>query len=497
MSFFDDAISTLGRGLAQSAVGTLSDETGFDVGGTLNALFGNGQPTGGADLTALQSALQGDWGGSSAQLQMLTGSINQQTQMIAQLGTQLTGIANAVKLINDEIAGLQQLLQKINQEQLYEEWQAADDLTTQYLAAIQSSYFAYGSFTSAYAKTPTDAVNRLANDILDTNDGPGVGLNALSQLILDNNQKRGLLQLWSNMVTPLVAGGLLDYRDAVNQYMAYYQTLAYAQLQATNLVMEAYNLLGPADQAKAIWKQYRAALLAQENTFITWLVPLVAAGVPAQVNQGSTYNNFSGVDAAAQLNPGVQHLPGAAVPGNAYFAPSAVFKAAENLLATLYVTAPADRRIVVHMVYVSEPGISTLLAGVALTLTQSGLPPVPATSSAVLGAPFPLAAGGTQLPDFNFQFNDFYIKRFVFSADDPNQTLADGQYTLADLNGVNGLVPMATYLSDPNAGGSNPEPPFMNQNVLAYPLSIDGTTPFDFMNFMAYMVPVLFPGALG
>ena len=53
MGFLDDAISNLGQSLAQTAVATVSDETGYNVGGALNALFGTGQTTGGQNLATL------------------------------------------------------------------------------------------------------------------------------------------------------------------------------------------------------------------------------------------------------------------------------------------------------------------------------------------------------------------------------------------------------------------------------------------------------------
>ena len=77
MSFLDDAISNLGQSLAQTAVTAANQETGYNVGGALNALFGTGQTTGGQNLGNLPAALGStslDFvGGLLRQLGMSTG----------------------------------------------------------------------------------------------------------------------------------------------------------------------------------------------------------------------------------------------------------------------------------------------------------------------------------------------------------------------------------------------------------------------------------------
>jgi len=498
MSFLDDAISTVGRGLAQTAAKTLSDATGFDVGGTLNVLFGNDQKMGGQDLTALEQNLPNSWTGAPAQLQMLQSGLEQQTQLVSDLGTSLSALAVAVDAITGQIGDIESMLDKIGQGQLYQEWQAIDSSITPYLASVQTSFTTYGEYIADFAETESTLVIALTDNIINTNDGPRVALTAISKYIIDDGQARGVLQLWSTMVAALVAADALDYRDATDQYFAYYQKLAYAQLQATNLLMEAYNFLGDGAQAKKVWNQYRAYLLAQEDTFVTWLVPLVTAGVAADysVPTDGTSFSFSCLDASMQLNPGLQRVPKGRVSkdtaSNGYYAPSPLFQRAEALLATLYVTEPADRRIVVHMLYDCVEEISSLLSGVNLTLSSSdAATEVAARRSSRLGAPFPYPYKPLQVhapPDPNLITSGFFMKRYVFSAGASSAALADNTYSITNINGQDGLLPMETYLSE-----QNPNPAFMNQNVLSQQVSVDGAKPFDFMNFMAYMVPVSFP----
>jgi hypothetical protein len=294
-------------------------------------------------------------------------------------------------------------------------------------------------------------------------------------------------------VTPLIVHYTIDYRDAVQQYMRYYQQLVFAQLCATNLAMEAATFSGAADLAAAAWTSYQQAVAAQENVFISSLIQLVSAGGanPRVWIKGSY--NFSDVvmaQSALQLNPGLITLPADPAADSAYIEPSAVFERAESLLASLAVTDPPTQRIVVYVTYV-DGVIAGAVSPVALTLSSTnGQPPLAASSAAILG-PFILS----YTIDYNFE-NDlnglaagrFWVKRFVYTVD----ALQSGTYTMTNMNGVNGLVPMETYASTGDAGSlgwSRGPIPFMNRDVWKYPLSVDPTSPFAFMNFLAYCTP--------
>jgi len=500
MSFLEDAVGNIGRELAKTAVDSLSQSTGVDVGGTLAYLFSNGQPEGGASMEALIQAVNEKFAGDPAQLALLQADRFQQSQALAALGVQLNAISAALASITGQIQNIEEMLKSIGQEQLYQNWQNVDNHLTNYLAAIDSAYSTYGDYVSAFKTTPTIEVTDLIEEILDVNVGPKVGLTAIYQFLMGDGEQRGALQLWSLMVTPLVQRGLLDYRLAVQQYFQYYEKLTYAQLKAANLLMEAYNFNHDPTQAKKAWKQYRTQLLSQEDTFVTWLVPLVYAGVQggvfASATASSTIVNFTAFDAAMQLNPGVQYVRGdARSVGDAFYTPSSVFMAAEQLLASLYVTGSSDRRIVVHMLYANGGGLPTLLSSLPLTLSRIGSrAPIGAVSRSRLGGPFPfptLDDRSPAYPDQNIYEGDgFFLNRYVF-VDSDGGGLTDGQYTLSDLNGHDGLVPMETYLASED---NLPPAPFQQHSVVSYTLEVNTANPFDFMNFAAYTVPTLYPG---
>jgi hypothetical protein len=500
MSFLDDAIGSIGQDLAKTAVDQLDQATGVNVGGTLAYLFGNEQASGGANMAELGPAVLAAFGQQQQTLSLLQAELYQQGEALAALGRQLTGIAMAISQITGMIKNIQQLLQKIGQEQLYQDWRLVDVQIAEYIDSIDTAFTTYGDYVSTFKTTPTNEVEQLVIEILSSNDGPKVGLGAIHDFIMSNGQARGVLQLWSAMVTPLVQQGQMDYRLAVKQYFQYYQSLAYAQLRATNLVMEGYNYNNDHANARKVWDRYTSYLLLQEDVFITWLVPLVYAGQQGGVFKFTNDNwivNFTAYHSAMQFNPGVQYVRGdLETPGDAFYSPSQIFKDAEELLANLFVTGPKDRRIVVHMIYPDGFGINPLLDGLNLTLSPVGsTKTVSAVSANRLGGPYQFP----RLPeDYNPFFPDqniyngaagFYLKRYVFSDNDGG--LKDAQYRLTNLNGHNGLVEKATYMTGEHGF---PPTPFLQDNIVNYPLQVTAADKFDFMNFMAYATPILYPG---
>jgi hypothetical protein len=499
MSFFDDAISSIGQGLANTAAQEISASTGIDVGGTLGFLFGGGQTKGGGNMAAATNSILAAFGSGgtspdAAMLSQLSATLDQQTQAIENLGTQLTGITNALSSIQGEIDGIETMLTKISQQQLFTDWNDIDIQLTEYITSIDSCYFQYGMYVSKYSTTPIKEIDYLAQTITNPNDGPLGGLKTINALLMGSGgESKGALQLWSLMVSPLVQDGTLDYRLAVQQYFQYYQKLVYAELKAVNLLIEAYIYNGDKNSADTMWDQYISQLLQQEDTFINWLVPLVYSGEIGGHNLAGDNSavNFSFFEAATQLNPGVQQMKGDADPGNAFYTPSTIFQTAEQLLANLYVTGVTDRRIVVHMLYSNGAAIPTLLNGLSLTLTaatsgiQSTINPI---SHARLGGPFDFPGTGAgdylMYADTNvYTGAGLYLKRYVYDDSAQSGLAVTGIYNVSNLNGHNGLIPIETY--------SGFTAPFQQNSVVNYALEVNSVSKFDFMNFAAYTFPIM------
>ena len=393
-------------------------------------------------------------------------------------------------------------MQAINQETLYIAWEIKDQPIAQLIATIRSTHQDYGSYIAQSSGANSADVTQFVSGLL----GAGNVISSASKVINDaimaqGGQSKGLLQLWSEMVVPLVANGTIDYREAVSEYVDYYKRLVYAQLQATNLVMEAYNfnfspspMRTPTEQAKQHWETYRGHLLSQEEPFVNSLFPLVVAAVGRAPGDFMSWG-FTAVSASMELNPLLQSSPATApaegTTPTAYYAPSQIFREAEQLLANLYVTGPQDRRIVVYMTCIERDKYA-LVNDVTLTLDQNIEPA--ATQKAT--APFYYGGADTNwLDDYPTDTAALYLKKFVFSADANNPTLKDGPHRLTNLNGVNGLGPLPLPGTlQPPPGSSPLTVPFMSDHVVGYELTIGPSSAFDFMNFAAYTTPIPYVG---
>ena len=115
MGFFDDALSTMGQSLAQSASGYVQGVTGPVVGNMLSTLFGGGQSTGGANLVQLQTDVQSA-NLPASDIALLNGQLAAQTTEIQNIGTQLTALSSAVALIQSQVQAMEMVLGKIAQE---------------------------------------------------------------------------------------------------------------------------------------------------------------------------------------------------------------------------------------------------------------------------------------------------------------------------------------------------------------------------------------------
>jgi hypothetical protein len=501
MSFFDDAIDAMGQSLAQSAVGYVKGVTGPEVGGVLGSLFGSGQTTGGADIAKLAEDIAAKFAGDKQDLALLNGQMAAQAAQLTGIGSQLTSLSDAVSALTRDVAGMAAMLQKLAEAVAYGNWQAVDNEMTDAITQIHTIYNTYAVAAANYKTVPVVEIVNLAQEALDPNDGPAFSMGKINQYILTSGRHQGALQLWSAMVAPLVASGVLDYREAVEQYTAYYKKLVSAQLLAANVLVEGHNYNND-NLAKDTWAQYKAMVAGQEDQFIQWLMPLVYSGVEAWGGTASdgtpTGPQFTWYEAAMQLHPGLQAMPGDGG-GQGYYAPSSVFEDAEALLATLSVTDPADRRIVVHMLFSDDQQgtFKSPIDAVPITIeppTQAqatqggnGAAVAPMHTGKFSYNPFPAQFNPSGTPDENF-FNGpyLYLYRQVYAqagGKGQEATLPDGAYQLTNLNGQ--LPALSTYASVTEGLG---KASFQESKVLDYTLTVNPTRQFDFMNFGGYMI---------
>ncbi|HEX8196279.1 MAG TPA: hypothetical protein VF571_08840, partial [Pyrinomonadaceae bacterium] len=119
MGFFDDAIGSIGKSLATSATSYLTETTGYNVGGTMAFLFGGDQTTKGETLDGLIASINNEFTGNPDSLALLKNDLNNQAAKIGLIGDQLTAMSTAIQDIDGEIKGIEALLDKISQGQLY------------------------------------------------------------------------------------------------------------------------------------------------------------------------------------------------------------------------------------------------------------------------------------------------------------------------------------------------------------------------------------------
>lgn len=483
MGFFDDAIGSLGKSLATSATSYLSETTGFDVGGTMAYLFGGDQTQKGETLAGLTANISTEFNGNTDALALLQNDLNSQTAQIGLIGDQLTAMSTAIQDIEGEIKGIDALLNKIGQEQLYLSWQAQDNQIKNYIIKIDSAFQLYAQYVAVEAEKSD--VDDLAKSILDPNSGELDAANAINGFMLTDQQNKGALQLWAEMTCPLIEAGLLDYRQAVDQYFAYYTKLTWAQLRATNLLMEAYHYHGSDDDvlAQQAWTKYQSLILSQETEFIGNLISLVRSGI---VGSSAHYYQQTAYQAVSQFHP--DYTPLFDQNQNylsTYYEPASVLMRGEAFLARLAVTDTDDRRMVVHMTYQGgayQTAIDSAVITLSLASETSGGIVTPDSDTAVYGPlPSPYVPGlnpdnSSLDPVWIYPNENFYVKRLVYSGS-KETPLGDGVYQLTNMNGSGSLVPLQTYYGTV---------PFQSAPVLGYKMEIHAAQPFDYMNFSGY-----------
>ena len=501
MGFFDDLIDNVGDSLAQTAVSYVNDTTGTDLGSAVGALFGFGQTTPGQNLQNLQAQLPGKFAGDPVGLGILQADMGRQMNLITAIGSQLTALQNSVEQLAGEIANIQNMLAQIKQQALWSDWHSVHvTAMTNYVDRVDAQYQQYSQYISQYSTTSPSEVARLMQQITNANKSYGAVAGIGGLITGTGANDKGLLQLWQEMVSPLVLNGLLDYRAAVDQYMGYYKKLTFAQLRATNLVMEAYyyndGKTPDPNSAAQFWDSYMQQLRAQENEFIKNLFPLVQNAASPNLSFWSENNTFGWIVAAVELHPGVQAT---ASGGDGYYAPSHIFMEAERLLANLAVKNPNMRRLVVHCTAsdgaegwkygpvgrtVSDATITIDALGTGGGSPQATLQP---SSSAQFNYVYPMGVGTAfpgAPPDQNFATGPAcLVKRMVYEWTNPagQQTYPDGMFALTDLN--NSLPKLQTAVGPTS---------FQTPGVLAYQMQVNGLSQFDFMNFNAYMISLLY-----
>ena len=489
MGSFDDALLSIGQSVAQSASGYVREVTGPAVGNILGTLFGGGQLTGGSDIAKLDAKVDAAFADDPADLKILNMQMSDRATQLTEMGTELDAVHASLTTLIADVNAMAKTLDGLAAKQAYTLWSQQDQPVHGAVDSILAAQGQYAGIAADYVKADPEEVKNFVDTVLNATQGLDDDMLTINSYVLSDGQSKGVLQLWSEMVAPLVATAQMDYRYAVQQYTAYYTKLASAQLFAANLLVEAHNYYGHG--AEKTWSTYQGYVVDQEDQFIQWLVPLVYSGVTARWSPTVDYRPcgplYTAVDAAMQLHPGVQAMPGDSA-GGGYYSPSAVFADAEAMLASLVLTDPENRRIVTHMVFSDDKqgtlkhpidGISISLQAVAGENSAAQADTVLPMMTSKFSYWFPdWAPGAPSSIDLNIFGPKFWLYRQVFATSSTGEALRDGSYQLTNFNDV--LPPIRNYLSNAVF--------FQETKVLDYTLHVAPTSQFDFMNFGAYMI---------
>jgi hypothetical protein len=416
---------------------------------------------------------------------------------VDKLGQQLTGIEATLASLEDEINTnfdeIQQELIKINQEALYIAWQAVNNQIVVYMNQINTQYSTFVEYAAAAKSTSQQEVQALVQQIQDTNTGAKVSLNGINAFVLGGGQQKSVLELWREMVAPLVGKNIMTFGDAAEALTNYYSSIVYAQMRAINLIVESYNQQNNNAVSQQEYTAYRALMTRQELPFMQALEELTCDAMQqggcwlqSQINTSLATAEY--VDVAQAMWAGGGYV--------AHYQPTLWRYQAEQLAAAAQAMQAGDRRIVVCMIFDNYATSNYVpyqdYTQLAIQIVQ---PASRATESSTarrrhhrrhLGAPPPVSPDSTvtvmseaqyQLPQFSpTGSTKRLIRRNVFT----KAISSDGFYQLVDLNDQYPTI----------VGSHQSSVYFMNPDkYLSYFMYVDGTHPFDYMDFGIYVDP--------
>lgn len=428
-----------------------------------------------AVATGLASGIAKTVGGEAAGwvLSEIFGSPdNKEADEIKALGKELDSVEAAVKAVSVQIskdtAEILEELKVINQQQLYTAWEVRDNDLQQYITRLNVQYTRFLQYAAAPKTTSRQDVDNLVSEILDTNNGAGVVMAEIKTLMVGSGRDKGVLALWSQMVEPLIADGTMDHVDALNAYLSYYITAAYAQQRALYLLVEAYHKQNNDPVAEQQRVQYRQFVRAQELPFLGNIERMLRAEL-----KGGEVRESSGIGHTYGYITALQEYSACGFYRIGYN-PTQVRNRAERILANSLCLGPDESRVVVWMIY--PPLTPYPHYGKNLDFNTVDVPIVEASNPHGEGirpsyADVLETHGGKMSYDWYNSPHSF--KRMVY------ENVTPGSYVMKDLNGRNGLDPV---------NGSNQETDYFQAPIyLGHQLIVNEVAKIAFMDFGVYV----------
>jgi hypothetical protein len=405
------------------------------------------------------------------------GGGSEEYKEIKKLGAQLNSVQTSINNLQNELevfsAEILAELQELEEEQLYLTWSTKNAAVLENLTHVRVQYDRYTDYANSPEETSRTSVNELVTQILDTNVGTEVAMCNLNELILGEGEDKGVLELWQEMMSPLLVQRKRVWQEAIDNFQRYYLTIVTAQAQAINLLVEAFNQRGNHALTKEKWNDYKRLILSQEDLFLKNfdLLILDSESNTRWADSTKWHYKFTYYDGIDLRSPG----------GIAdWYQPRVERESAEKLLYNACSRAENSRRIVIHMIYPQRyspipdestdwfpfPNLENVEIQLVSANDQFGTS-IQATTIQLI-----------PIIEEEVIFDSRFIKRFIF--DFPND-LPDGDYRMKDINGIDGLKTIECKFS----GLIN----FQRAKVLSFFLTLSVDKTFAFMDFCPYSAP--------
>jgi len=357
---------------------------------------------------------------------------------IKDLSSQLSGVADSVKFlntqINDDMNEIEKELQAIQQEQLYISWETRDKDLQKYITQQNIQYQRYLDYTKTPKETSQMNIQEIVTQILDTNNGAEQMMGQINTLLVGSGKDKGVLQLFSEMMEPLILNGTVSCYRALDSYFNYYRSAAYAQQQSLYLLIEAFHQRGDDSEVENEHKKYQENVKSQEIPFLSRIEYMLLEQIKYGASEPSiSFDNYS----AAQDYQAQGYF-------FSYYKPTPVRAEAEKILADSLCLKDDENRIVVWMIYPTLAGDGSIWVGghsrnFDPTDYEIGLQPIGNQDMAAISPGYVNQVSIINNPNKNLPPESIsashMFKRMVYS------DLAPGNYSLQDLNGKPGLEP--------------------------------------------------------
>ncbi|WP_299749194.1 hypothetical protein [uncultured Tateyamaria sp.] len=394
------------------------------------------------------------------------------------MGDQLDSIASAVdvltKQLTDDMKLIEKELKAIEQGQLYNAWQIRDNDLQQYIARFNVQYKTFLTYAANPDSTSQQEVTNLVEEILDTNEGAKVVISEVNTLLVGGggtSSSKGVLQLWSEMIEPLIKNGKMSCYTALETYFQYYVASAYAQQRALYLVIEAYHQSGNDPAAQEQRRTYQDYVKRQELPFVQNIDAMLRMQLAGGVNRNPTQlsYDFDYVKALQEYSSG-GFWAGA-------YTPSASRARAERIITNSMCLAEGKNRLVIWMTYppLMHGGhnlpktidFSNVSVEVQAASNDVGVSYPPAYIDDIVTKPGP---GLVEPPNYFEQAHS--ARRMVF------EDLPGGSYVMKDRNGQDGLAPIS--------GSNTDKRYFQDPKYLSHQMILNGTVRGACMDFGIY-----------